>query len=104
MKHVVVLGAGPAGLTAAYELCKQGYAVTVIEKEAQVGGISKTIEKNGYRFDLGGHRFYTKMPEVDAIWHEVLQDDFLKGRGCHGSTIATNFLTIPLRPGMPCLL
>lgn len=78
MKHVVVLGAGPAGLTAAYELCKQGYAVTVIEKEAQVGGISKTIEKNGYRFDLGGHRFYTKMPEVDAIWHEVLQDDFLK--------------------------
>lgn len=77
MESVVVLGAGPAGLTAAYELCRQGYQVTVLEKEAQVGGISKTVEKNGYRFDLGGHRFYTKMQEVETIWHEVLKDDFM---------------------------
>lgn len=77
MQSVIILGAGPAGLTAAYELCRQGYQVTVLEKEAQVGGISKTVEKNGYRFDLGGHRFYTKMQEVETIWHEVLKDDFM---------------------------
>src|ERR1700742_3034198 len=73
----LVLGAGPAGLTAAYLLARRGLPVTVFEAEDQVGGIAKTVVRDGYRFDLGGHRFFTKAPEVDALWHEVMGDEFL---------------------------
>ena len=72
---VVVIGAGPAGLTAAYELGKRRRAVTVLESDNIVGGISRTVERDGWRFDLGGHRFFTKVPEVEALWHEILDDD-----------------------------
>jgi protoporphyrinogen oxidase len=72
-----VLGAGPAGLTAGYMLVKSGHDVVVLEAEDQVGGIAKTVERDGYRFDLGGHRFFTKSREVDDLWHEVLGDEFL---------------------------
>jgi UDP-galactopyranose mutase len=73
-----VIGAGPAGLTAAYELVKGGAPVTVVEGDAMVGGISRTAEREGWRFDIGGHRFFTKVPEVEALWHEILPDeDFL---------------------------
>lgn len=76
--HTVIIGAGPAGLTAAYELGKHGLPVTVIEGDAMVGGISRTAEREGWRFDIGGHRFFTKVPEVEALWHEILPDeDFL---------------------------
>jgi protoporphyrinogen oxidase len=75
---VVVIGAGPAGLTAAYQLVKRDVPVTVLEGDAMVGGISRTAEREGWRFDIGGHRFFTKVPEVDALWHEILPDsDFL---------------------------
>ncbi|OYZ90106.1 MAG: hypothetical protein B7Y00_00270, partial [Sphingomonadales bacterium 17-56-6] len=58
---VAIIGAGPAGLTAAYLLTKKGYRVSVIEKDAHyVGGISRTVEHEGYRFDIGGHRFFSK--------------------------------------------
>jgi protoporphyrinogen oxidase len=73
----LVLGAGPAGLTAGYLLGKAGRPAIVLEAEDQVGGIAKTVERNGYRFDLGGHRFFTKSVEVDTLWHEVLGDEFL---------------------------
>ena len=59
--RVVVVGAGPAGLTAAYQLAKQGVAVTVLEGDDVVGGISQTAQYKGYRFDIGGHRFFTKV-------------------------------------------
>ncbi|MDP9407075.1 MAG: NAD(P)/FAD-dependent oxidoreductase [Actinomycetota bacterium] len=76
--QVVVIGAGPAGLTAAYELVKRDVPVTVLEGDAMVGGISRTAEREGWRFDIGGHRFFTKVPEVEALWHEILPDsDFL---------------------------
>lgn len=76
---VVVIGAGPAGLTAAYELVKRGRAVTVLEASDQIGGISRTEVQDGWRFDIGGHRFFTKVPEVEALWHEILPDeDFLQ--------------------------
>lgn len=76
---VVVIGAGPAGLTAAYELVKRGRAVTVLEASDQIGGISRTEVRDGWRFDIGGHRFFTKVPEVEALWHEILPDeDFLQ--------------------------
>jgi UDP-galactopyranose mutase len=65
-------------LTAAYELVKRDVPVTVLEGDAMVGGISRTAEREGWRFDIGGHRFFTKVPEVEALWHEILPDeDFL---------------------------
>ena len=72
---VVVIGAGPAGLTAAYELGKRGGTATVLESDEVVGGISRTVVADGYRFDIGGHRFFTKVPEVEALWHEILPDE-----------------------------
>src|SRR6266705_1200226 len=74
---VLVLGGGPAGLTAAYLLAKAGRPVVVLEAEEQVGGLAKTVEIDGYRFDLGGHRFFTKSLEVDMLWHEILGEEFL---------------------------
>ena len=75
---VVVIGAGPAGLTAAYQLHKYGVASTIVESDDVVGGISRTAQREGWRFDLGGHRFFTKVKEVEALWHEILPDeDFL---------------------------
>ena len=75
---VVVIGAGPAGLTAALRLCQADVEVTVAEASSAIGGISQTVERDGWRFDLGGHRFFTKVPEVEAFWHEVLPaEDFL---------------------------
>src|SRR4051812_7077762 len=77
-KPVAVLGGGPAGLTAGYLLAKEGHPVIVFEAEDQVGGIAKTEVRDGYRFDLGGHRFFTKVKEVDDLWHEVMKEEFLK--------------------------
>lgn len=75
---VVVIGAGPAGLTAAYELAKQGIRSVVLEKADKVGGISRTEVYKGYRFDIGGHRFFTKVDAVQRFWQEVLGDEFIK--------------------------
>ncbi|GAC1316592.1 MAG: NAD(P)/FAD-dependent oxidoreductase [Thermoleophilaceae bacterium] len=78
MHEIVVIGAGPAGLTAAFELHKHGLASTVLEADDQVGGISRTVERDGWRFDIGGHRFFTKVQPVDDLWHEILPaEDFL---------------------------
>ncbi len=75
---VVIIGAGPAGLTAAYELAKRHVTATVLEADDVVGGISRTVERDGWRFDIGGHRFFTKVDEVERLWHEILPDeDFL---------------------------
>jgi protoporphyrinogen oxidase len=73
----VVLGAGPAGLTAGYLLAKRGERVVVLESTDQVGGIARTEVRDGYRFDLGGHRFFTKVREVDDLWHEIMEGEFL---------------------------
>lgn len=77
-KNTVVIGAGPAGLTAAYELCKQGELSTILEQGDRVGGISRTETYKGYRFDIGGHRFFTKIGEVTDLWYEVLGEEFIK--------------------------
>src|SRR5271170_2857141 len=75
---VVIAGAGPGGLTAAYQLTKRGQRPVVLECDDVVGGISRTVVRDGWRFDLGGHRFFTKVEEVEALWHEILPDeDFL---------------------------
>ncbi|MGQ0543301.1 MAG: NAD(P)/FAD-dependent oxidoreductase [Blastocatellia bacterium] len=71
-KKVVIIGAGPAGLTAAYQLCKEDVPSVVLEKDDVVGGISRTVNYKGYLFDIGGHRFFTKVKAVDDMWREVL--------------------------------
>ena len=75
---VVVLGGGPAGLTAGYQMAKQGKAVIVLESTDQIGGLARTEVRDGYRFDLGGHRFFTKVKEVDNLWHEIMKEEFLR--------------------------
>jgi protoporphyrinogen oxidase len=78
-QQIVIVGAGPAGLTAAYQFARFGIVdTTVLEADDVVGGISRTVEHDGWRCDIGGHRFFTKVPEVEAFWHEILPDeDFL---------------------------
>ncbi|MGZ4267668.1 MAG: NAD(P)/FAD-dependent oxidoreductase [Solirubrobacteraceae bacterium] len=74
----VVLGGGPAGLSAGYLLAKAGKKVIVLEADEQVGGIAKTVvDPEGFRFDLGGHRFFTKNQEVNDLWLEIMGDEFL---------------------------
>jgi protoporphyrinogen oxidase len=75
--RIVIAGAGPAGLTAAYLLSKEGYRVTVLEADDIVGGISRTATYNGFRFDIGGHRFFTKIEPVEALWREILGNEFI---------------------------
>ena len=77
--ETLVIGAGPAGLTTAYALAKEGRDVTVLEADpAQVGGISRTVEHRGFLFDIGGHRFFSKQKEVVDLWNEILPDDFIE--------------------------
>lgn len=78
-KKIAIIGAGPAGLTAAYLLAKDGQDVTVFEKDPQyVGGISRTESYKGYHFDIGGHRFFSKSKEVEDFWTEILGDEMLE--------------------------
>jgi protoporphyrinogen oxidase len=76
---VVIIGAGPAGLTAAYMLARHGLQVTVMESDVKyVGGISRTAQYKGFHFDIGGHRFFSKSDRVEEFWREILPNDFLK--------------------------
>ncbi|MBU1176503.1 MAG: NAD(P)/FAD-dependent oxidoreductase, partial [Alphaproteobacteria bacterium] len=77
--ETLIIGAGPAGLTAAYELTKAGRSVLIVERDpAYVGGISRTVVYKGYRFDIGGHRFFSKSAEIESLWTELLGDDLLE--------------------------
>jgi protoporphyrinogen oxidase len=96
-RPTLVLGAGPAGLTAGYLLAKRDLPVVAVEAEAQVGGLAKTVVRDGYRFDLGGHRFFTKSKEVERLWHEVLGDEFLLRPRMSRIYWNKRFLDYPLR-------
>ena len=74
-KKVIIIGAGPAGLTAAYELLKENseqYEVTILEETSEIGGISRTVRYNGNRMDIGGHRFFSKDQEVMEFWENLM--------------------------------
>ncbi len=75
--RTLVIGAGPAGLSAAYELTRHGWTATVLEQSGQVGGLSRTENYKGFLFDIGGHRFFTKVKAVERMWREVLAEDLL---------------------------
>ncbi|MGI8908205.1 MAG: NAD(P)/FAD-dependent oxidoreductase [Candidatus Sumerlaeaceae bacterium] len=95
---VVILGAGPAGLTAAYELLSHGQRSIVLERENQVGGLAKTVKYKGYGFDIGGHRFFTKLSRVDRLWREVLGADFIKVPRLSRIYYHGSFFHYPLKP------
>jgi protoporphyrinogen oxidase len=97
-RQFVIIGGGPAGLTAAYELTKLGFSPIVIEKRDQVGGIARTENYKGYCFDMGGHRFYSKVPEVNRMWREVLEADFLRRPRLSRIYYRKRFFYYPLRP------
>ncbi|MGE0145178.1 MAG: NAD(P)/FAD-dependent oxidoreductase [Planctomycetota bacterium] len=98
-RQVVVVGAGPAGLTAAYELSKHDVATTIVEKDPiAVGGISRTVVYKGFRFDIGGHRFFTKSEEVNKIWREILPDEFIRRPRLSRIYYNNKFFHYPLRP------
>ena len=95
---VVVLGAGPAGLTAAYELAKAGVTSTVLESDDVVGGLARTAQYKGYRFDIGGHRFFTKVTAVEELWIEILGDDLLTRPRLSRIYYKGKFFSYPLKP------
>lgn len=95
----VVIGAGPAGLTAAADLAESGHSVTVLEKDPRyVGGIARTVEYKGYRFDIGGHRFFSKSAEVTGWWKRRLGDQLISVRRLSRIFYNGKFFDYPLKP------
>lgn len=97
-EHVVIIGAGPAGLTAAYELTKFDQTATVLEKGHIVGGLARTENFKGFHFDIGGHRFFTKSDQVRKMWHAVLGEEFLRRPRLSRIYYNNRFFYYPLKP------
>ncbi|HET6341738.1 MAG TPA: NAD(P)/FAD-dependent oxidoreductase [Gemmatimonadota bacterium] len=97
-RPVLVIGAGPAGLTAAHELAERGIPAIVYEQDDQVGGLARTVTYEGYRFDIGGHRFFTKVEAVQRLWEEVLGEDFLVRPRLSRIYYRDRFFDYPLKP------
>ncbi|MCX8007491.1 MAG: NAD(P)/FAD-dependent oxidoreductase [Coriobacteriia bacterium] len=94
----IIVGAGPAGLTCAYELARNGAAPLVVEALDDVGGISRTVEFEGYRFDLGGHRFFSKSEEIERLWDEIAFEPLLVRPRLSRIFYGGKFYYYPLRP------
>ena len=97
MSKTLIIGAGPAGLTAAYELSKLGRQSIVLEADQQVGGLSRTVNYHGYRFDIGGHRFFSKVPYINKLWQEILGTNFLLRPRISRIHYRGHFFDYPLR-------
>lgn len=97
-KRVIIVGAGPAGLTAAWEMIKTGHDVTVLERDPKyVGGLAKTLSYKGFRFDIGAHRFFSKNPEINKWWRERLPKDFIRIKRQTRILYRQRFFHYPLR-------
>ena len=96
--EVLIIGAGPAGLTAAYELAKAGVRSTVFEKDGMVGGLARTVAYKGCLFDIGGHRFFTKVELIERMWREVLGNDLLLRPRLSRIYFRSKFYKYPLEP------
>ena len=94
-----VLGGGPAGITAGYLLAKQSRPSVLFEADDVVGGLARTVVRDGYRFDLGGHRFFTKSHEVEALWREVLGAELLTRPRLSRIRWRGRFIEYPLQAG-----
>jgi len=97
-KQTVVAGAGPAGLTAAWVLAKRGVLPLVLEADAQVGGLARTAEYKGFRFDIGGHRFFTKVGVVQKLWRSMLGPEMLTRPRLSRIYYGGKFFDYPLKP------
>src|SRR5215467_8677576 len=97
-KRCVIIGAGPAGLTAAYELSEVGFEPIVFEQDQIVGGIARTVEHGGYRFDIGGHRFFTKVRLIEDWWKKILGNDLLVCSRLSRIHYKDNFFDYPMKP------
>ena len=98
MRRCIIIGGGPAGLTAAYELQKLNIPAVVVEKDSVVGGLSRTARYKDYRFDIGGHRFFTKVKEVEDTWQEILGDGFIERPRLSRIYYGDRFFDYPLKP------
>jgi len=98
MRPTAIIGAGPAGLTAAYELTRLELPAVVFEQDDIVGGIARTESYKGYYFDIGGHRFFTKVPLIQSLWEEILQEDFLVRPRLSRIFYNGKFFDYPLKP------
>ncbi len=98
MLNAVIIGAGPAGLAAAYEICKQGGESVVLERMSQVGGLSRTVQRDGCRYDIGPHRFFTKNAEVNQLFKDVVADDLCTVQRLTRILYNQKFFNYPLTP------
>ena len=98
-KHAVIIGAGPAGLTAALELLKtENFSVTVLERDHVVGGLAKTTTYKGCKYDIGPHHFITDSAKIQQWWEEIMQGDFIKHKRYTRIFYKKHFFNYPLEP------
>lgn len=98
-KYVLVIGAGPAGLTAGIELLKSNqFDVTVLERDSVVGGLAKTTDYKGYKYDIGPHHFITEDPAIEKWWKELMKDDFIEHKRFTRIYYNNHFFHYPLEP------
>ncbi len=97
-EKAIIIGGGPAGLTASWELARNDYPTVVLEADNQVGGIARTVNYKGYLFDIGGHRFFTKWDEVFKLWQDVLGEKFIVRPRLSRIYYRNRYFYYPLRP------
>ena len=97
-KDTIILGGGLSGLSAGYVLTNAGFNVSVYERDTVVGGLSKTIEKDGFRFDLGGHRFFTKDEKINTFVRDLMGSELISVQRNSKIYMRNKYFDYPLKP------